>query len=893
MGRDKMRINIRSNIKYSAFTPIPDSLSEDTTAITAIGDTIYTRIDGADSIFVLYDDTIIAETDSIVDSNETELRLYNATKDIKINVGGYSKSVSGNLYGVAIEDIFGTGHIPEGDAYNTQAWDWISDLCPQSIRFPGGASDRFMHLLPYRDVEEPVEALDSIKGYGYDIYEIIRYFDVTDGAKDILDAGMIDDILSDMAPDKILDDWSWMFDVDGSQVYKKQFEEFYKKWSDQQALATSPIQSYINQFIHLIRKIQAENPGHTVNVIVDLNILSESAPQCKKIVQYLRDHGVTVAGVELGNEVYFDWGDLMMGFTTFADYWSYINGGATSVSYTTNNLDDYAWPDALKQSDGAAVNIGHNYIKALKTDPSFDVKIGLPAENLPYGENYAFRTGPDYLRIADNWNSDLSATTIYQQTALAGVTTRPAFDAIVIHPYYEADWNWEDILLNNLCLKYPSDGFPSCNYLALCTSPVGSDNWKYNTYDERLRAAFEGFLGSQVTSPFGNVKQLIRNRYKESYDVQRNEFEFIPTAIYQKELWTTEWNLKDTHASLTPEKQDVVSIMTNSFPHGLLVQEWLLKDMKMNFDPGYCENFHTYAMIHALGAGAPRCLLYHADDGDFVNSIPPLDPDDYTGHNLWLRRTTYWNFLLLSEITKHNLQYVPSTFAEYALNPNIQPTVFIDQISSTLYVYFSNMKGEVQNYVVNPNNLITLFPGAVALGFVDADINAIKVDQPYWNAGRSSLYTIHTCYNTTDNLHPFKIQGITEHITNMAECTDGLPSGAICVGVPQYTVGYFTLPIHVVYPPHWKENDGQFAEYVKLYPNPACNAFKIHSDRLGLFAEGLKEVVIYSFTGNQLISTRAEEDSDIDISTLPSGIYFVNITDSLHHAITKSLIKSN
>ena len=49
---------------------------------------------------------------------------------------------------------------------------------------------------------------------------------------------------------------------------------------------------------------------------------------------------------------------------------------------------------ALKQSDGAAVNIGHNYTKGFKTDPSFDGKSVLPAENLPYGENYAFRTGP-------------------------------------------------------------------------------------------------------------------------------------------------------------------------------------------------------------------------------------------------------------------------------------------------------------------------------------------------------------------------------------------------------------------------------------------------------------------------------------------------------------------
>ena len=122
---------------------------------------------------------------------------------------------------------------------------------------------------------------------------------------------------------------------------------------------------------------------------------------------------------------------------------------------------------------------------------------------------------------------------------------------------------------------------------------------------------------------------------------------------------------------------------------------------KMNFDPSYCENFHTFMQWSMpLGAGSTKVFIISCRWWRLWNSIPPLDPDDYhTGHNLWLRRTTYWNFYLLSEITKHNLQYTLSTFAEYALNPNIQPTVFIDQISSTLYVYFSNMKGEVQNYV--------------------------------------------------------------------------------------------------------------------------------------------------------------------------------------------------
>jgi len=882
LGRDKEFIRVIS--KDTLFL-LPDSVFEDTTLEEeyAFGDTVSIIPDGMDTMFVLYEDT------TAVDSLAEELRTYDITKDIKVNIGGTTNTINNGLLGIAIEGIFAKGKIPEGDAYNPNAWNWISQLCPKSIRFPGGASDRWVHLLPFDRDGDDLD--DPIKGYGYDIYEIIRFYDITDGVIDAADPLFVEYIIDEM----ILNDGeclgyqNWMkyltdgIDPEVTTLYKKQFEDLYKKWSDEQLLdEEDPNVMYIDQFVHLIKKIQDENPGHVVDVILDLNIMSESASQNKKIVQYLRDGSedgnnygvdVNVVGVEMGNEMYFDWAVLMMGFNTFNNYWNYINGANPNTAWTT------AFYGYIFQGDIAT---DHDYIQTFKGDPLFECKVGLPADNLPYGSDFVFRETGDYTHTTD-WNASLSHSSKYNATINTGTIIRYKFDAIILHPYYESDKNWEDIMLDNLWDKYPE----TAGVWHACSDET-TEQWQYGSTDIRLRDAYWKLLGTSAFSPSGSFRNLIKQKYIESYNEQNARFKFYLTTANRKELWTTEWNIKDIHPTLSSTDQAVVSSCTNSFAHGLLIQEWWLKNLKLNFNASYRENFFTYSHIHGFSGGAARSLLFNADNGDFVNHIPTLNPADYTGQTHWLRRTTYYIMDMLGEISKNNLRYLPSNTFMYLSNPNIQPTVFIDNDHSYLYVYFSNMKDATQSYIVNPHHLINLFPEGTAVGFENATLYYVEADQPYSSSGKNDLFKINTCYTAT-NLHPFEIQGITGPIENIPEVTDGIPSGAICVTVPRITVGYFKIPIQAV---ELKTEVSTIEQLIKIYPNPSGDFFKVGSEVPGIL-KGELEITVHTISGAKTKQLLANENEQIDISNLPNGIYLVKIKAANNITVTKRLIKTN
>ena len=862
---------------------LPDSIFEDTTTIEyTLGDTIEILTDGLDSVFILYEDSAFTVTDSLTDTPDDMLRAVNNTLDIKINLGGHTIGIIESLFGICAEGMFQTNHTPIANPYNPDAWDWMSELAPKTLRFPGGASTTYMHFLPYKDEEEPSGVLDTIKGYGYDIKEIIRYYDITDSVVQANIPAYMTYILDDLE-DEVCDScFQWMnFDE-----YQTELERNYAKWIGDQANASGPNQRYLDQFIRLIDTIQTKNPGHIVNVILDLNILSETAGQCKYIIQYMRDsalNGITdvnVVGVEMGNEMYFERFDHFMGFKTFGNYWSYINGGNTSTFYT-DNFKDYVWSDSLKND--------HNYIQELKGSIDFNVKISLPADNLPYNTAFVFK-GDGKKRTPD-WNTGLTNANIYGATINVGHSTRYKFDAVSLHQYNEGDENWEHIPLENLCVLYPND--TSCSNYFTCTDPPGSNNWQDTINDTRLKPAFEGMLGNRPHPPTGNIQDMIKYEFMESFDTIRTIFKFTPSATIHKELWITEFNLKSQHNSLPADSQKVVDVYHNTFPHALLLQEWWLKNMKLNNDPDFYTDFLQYTTYHNWGGGGASSLLYHADMGDYINHIPELDPADFDGQNYWMRRATYYVMELLSVINKKELNYLPSNFTMHSHNPNIQPTVFIDPGLDTLYVFVTNMKEETQSIIINPHDLINLYPDSSVIGFGEVTINAIDAKWSYSNSGKGAVYDINTCYNDSSNLHPFEIQGISYDLEIEQEVDEGLPSGAIGVTIPGFSVGYFTVAIEET-----PRKGSYFSDkLVSLYPNPTGSKFRINN-KMDMYGDEIYEVDIYSITNVNLMHAAVKQNQEIEVSNLPSGIYLVNIkmqnvsenpADNI--TITKKLIK--
>lgn len=842
-------------------------------------DTVSISIDGLDSVILCTIDSTSILNDSIV------LREASLVDDIKIKLSGEAKEINPGLFGLTIEGFFRPKQTPIDDEDNLEAWDWLSDLQPKLIRFPGGASGTFMHLLPFQDLEAPLEVLDPIKGYGYDINEIIRYFDGTDLSIETDAIGFIELIHGDMV-DEICDDFEdWMYHIDAEDEVdlkmKIMFEDFYKKWVEQSSIPTGVNQMYITQFIKLIDKIQDEH-GYVVDVILDMNVVSESALQCKHIVEYLRDpllNGITsvnVVGVELGNEMYFDWSKYLLGINYFSNYWSYINGGNVSSAYMSS-VSDYVWSGWLKETSGGQ-NIGHNYILALKGDLDFNVEIGLPADNLEWTEEdqFAFKSSEDVINIED-WNLNLSNSAIRNSTISVSGETRYKFDAIILHPYYEADKNWEHFLLDPLCSTYPTESLISCTPIS-CTDYELS-NWKFATVDDRIDLAYRSLLGqTPALFPTGDFSELIKTRYIESFNVHNSQFKFYLTTPNTKDLWLTEWNLKSKHNSLDDNtEQPLVSTVDNSFAHSYLIQEWWLKNLKVNFNAGYRENFFTYSAFHNYGGGSASSLIYHADYSDFVNSIPPLDPDDYTG-NKYLRRATYVTMYLLRNIPKDNLNYLRTTSTKSVLNPNIQPTVFIDIEEEVLFVYYTNLKSTLQSYILDEFELGDVFYGVEDISFGLPVIYTIDAKQAYSNSGRNSMYDINTCYeDEINNPHPFELQWY-DVLVNSPEITDGLTSDQICLTAPAYSAGYFRIPLSIERRLMMEQakNTG-----LLLYPNPTSNYITIFTNNKSNSSSANLHLQIINSFGDITLSLTSTINEKIDVSKLPSGFYTIKITNNL------------
>ena len=95
-----------------------------------------------------------------------QLKLGVLDSDIYVNIGHTVKAVNKGLLGYHLGDIFDNATIPN-DSRSIYQWNWLSGLKPESVRIFSGSFSKFMHPL-------------TGPGYGWDLEEIIRFFDKTD-----------------------------------------------------------------------------------------------------------------------------------------------------------------------------------------------------------------------------------------------------------------------------------------------------------------------------------------------------------------------------------------------------------------------------------------------------------------------------------------------------------------------------------------------------------------------------------------------------------------------------------------------------------------------------------------------------------------------------------------
>ena len=330
-------------------------------------------------------------------SNSTNAKIGVLDSSIYVRIGNSVKSVNKGLLGYHLGGVFDNQTIPN-DSSALDQWNWFSGLRPESVRIFSGSFSKFMHPL-------------KGPGYGYDLEEIIRFFDITDGT---LDSVTLSDALDDLAITDSLSQWMAITEIN-------QYTKYRTKYLSQFDIDST--RRYIDDFLYMIAKVETENPGHRVKVIVCLDIMSSSATECADMVKYIRDNDIwdcEVAYVEIGNEMYFNFAEDMLGIYNFDDYWNYINGG---------------YPDNLNQYVvGDSVWFDHDYIAAFKSDPAFQNKLAVPARNL--GAGYAFFT-PDYVGLiggAESWNDTLATHYLDSiEIGTSGIYTKK-FDGVVLHP---------------------------------------------------------------------------------------------------------------------------------------------------------------------------------------------------------------------------------------------------------------------------------------------------------------------------------------------------------------------------------------------------------------------------------------------------------------------------
>lgn len=938
---------LNENSFINSFFALPDSIPPDSTDIQEgyiTGDTLDMYVIGADTVYVIYEDTSYTEEMRDGDANAFKIFL---SPDIY--------TVKEGLLGLNITDLFEIGHANEFEDLSNypvgeNPWDYLSELCPQTLRVFSGQGSRFMELFGSpKSIDDPSNLTGTMwnGGYGFSIQRIIPFYDKTDGfpnnAPPLFDAtpGALpyDCLYDDLTSDGNLNIFtSWL---DGQFIGT--FEDYFHKWNEQPSFdPTNPDEDtheeqdlYINQLIDLINKIETENPGHYVSVILCLNILSETATNCHDLVVYLQNEGITVDGIEIGNEVYFKWGADMMGFdnhgdvSAFIHYWDYINGfNYTEGSIGTDEDDgiggmgdhgiyngtDFVLDDVLP----ADVLVDHDYIGAFKSDPNTaGVKIGLPAHNLANCGEYVFISDPGDEGTSGNltppppcpdcnypgWNTELA--TKYDKQ-LSGIYK---FNAVILHPYYTP-------------INVPSVNISNCNtnwlgiaeYLEAGLTPTTP--WLYSSYDERLRRGFDGFMGFPVRdtdfdgiwdSPAnGNLRQFVTNGLKEAMDAHKTPLKFTTADVgpETKEIWYTEYNVNTTD-NVPDADVNYVNSMLNTFAHAEGLWNWILWNIKSNAGISYRPDYFTIATLQSYLSGTSIGLLNNIDQDEQVilnrlsicTGLPPVTcstDKDCLEKDYYMRRLTYFAMDLLNTISNEHLSYLRTM--SIAIFPgstmyNISPTVFYnnDEEDPKLYVFYTNIKSVEQVFNFNPGLFYQLFSDATSTHLYGGTINFMNAELPYSTSGKSTLYDINNWYNCEQGggtqMHTIELteSDMLDGLAN-TDCPVGA-TGAACVKVPPYSLGYFTLNVDVSF------RFGQATDIFALYPNPSSTSFYIQQKNPDNTNQLFMSVEIYNLYGALIKSSEIYEGQAIDIANLPVGVYNVVIKCEGLQTETQRLIK--
>ena len=169
---------------------------------------------------------------------------------------------------------------------------------------------------------------------------------------------------------------------------------------------------------------------------------------------------------------------------------------------------------------------------------------------MPLGNEYVFRLEGGAEVCAESDSWNNALSGKYNETVSG--TSKYKFDAVIMHTYYEPD-NWQDIPIDNIT---PETG--SCAGTSVL--------WQFDEYDTRLQNAYDKIIG--IGGEEGNLTDLDQAK----------------TEIY-----------------------------SNGFVHANLLMNWWLKNIKINFDTDFRQNFFTYSTLQNYADGTSTDLVSLSD----------------------------------------------------------------------------------------------------------------------------------------------------------------------------------------------------------------------------------------------------------------------------------------
>ncbi len=885
---------------------LPDSIEGD--SILDYGDTVETFITGLDSIIIL--------ADNLPESEEIDLRIIDAT-DIQVTLTNDKYTVNQRNFGVNMEGFFDKYNGAAADEALYTGWsiqnpyELLIQLQPKVLRNPSGATSKFQHpfgsstssdfLDVYNSIVDASEIKNGTKngGYGYEIEEIIRYYDKTDNA---MNAPGFLELIDEMEPLGVVPS-GWIATPDMAD-----FNSFYKLWkkqisydpADYLGIWEEPL--YLNDFVELVKQIETRN-GYTVDVICALNILSEPAQNVTNMIDYLRssalnhNYSVNVVGVELGNECYFEFFNRAMGFgcykqdvdathpiavdnSAFDHYWAYVNGADDYDAYFSlpgGYATDFVLSDVLDPVNMAG---HHNYIDAIRSNAAYNnIKIGIPVEN-PSNSSGAFVTPQiEYDEIlggtdCNTWNSEVVER--YGETKYG----KYVINAVIPHLYYTSNnpanpsdnKNWGEIPIGNYNYISPSEDitfYPACldNNLATTAHDNFNSFYDFTTYDDRLSCAFDGILDHSLN---GSFKKFVKSRQRESMLELATELALDGSSPYPKECWITEWNIKNSLRE-NPDDAEMnaqyfrTGVYFNSFVHAYLMQEEFLNNIKFNYTAGFATQFLKIATVQNFIDGSESDLVKISTRKDLF--ALGLTTDCSEPFKPFLPRTTYFSYSLLNSIHIQNLKYLKTTQIIYHTNNNQPITAFIDYSHGTatsrdIYFYFTNVKDEPQTYIIKPGTLTTgSFAGKHGV------IHCLSTQQLYSRSGSGNLFDINDAYDLCDiYANWYEVNSLDDIYTDYDECPE-LPADAMCVKVPAHSIGYFVIN----YDPSLREGD--LTDTYQIFPNPTSKSFTIQQIEGETMESNNYDVSIYNMYGNLVQVVNVQNGEPVNIALLPVGLY--------------------